>query len=1327
MSDMAGLSEAKRAILARMLAGDANSRTNDPIKSRDPAAVVPLSAGQRQVWIHEAVTGDPLLYTESVTFHRHGQCDVGALRSSVRDLVERHEALRAYLVFDGPEPGQAFGHFPDGDIPFDDLATLPADARDAAAIALATADARRPFDLERGPLFRARIVCLASDDHRLYLTLHHITFDGVTMYALILPDLAALYDARVGGTAPPPAPARIGYGDYAVWQRQQGGTAASRRAIDYWRSALADLPEKIDLAGTLNLPAHPTRAGAMETFAFSAALSDRIRSLGKANDATPYMVMLSGFAALLHRYTGAQDIIIGGVADLRRRSELAKVAGYFLNTVPLRSRPRPDLSFVDFLGSVRRTLLDTLDASEVPFDEVVRALDLRQSADVHPLFDILFSVEPPAPDLPSGWDLTQMDVEVGRAKFDLYLELDERPEGYVGRFLYSSEKFDRTTIKRFIRHWLMLLEQVTIDSALRLDEVSLVSLTEQSAVAAAIEAASVKDVRLLTERFADVVEHQPDEVAIRFEERSISYGELNVMADGVAACLGKQGFGPGSLVGVMLDRTPEMVAALIGILRSGAAYLPLDPAHPPARLAWIAADAKVDVLIIDTSVASSLIPSGLPAMVLNDCPPADRRTERIAIKPTDLAYILYTSGSTGTPKGVEIEHGALANLLGSMQARPGFRPSNTLLAITTISFDIAGLELFLPLASGGALLLAPARVTRDMAALRDLVIASAPTMMQATPATWRALVEEGLPPMPGMTILCGGEALAPVLAAALRQRCARLWNLYGPTETTIWSTIYEVVADEPTVPIGAAIDRTSVHVLGADGWPVTPGMAGELFIGGAGLARGYRHRLDLTADRFVERPFAPGLRLYRTGDVVRARTDRTDRTLEYVGRADGEEKIRGYRIAVEEIEQALRTIPTVTNAAIRSWPDASGERMLVAYIVTDQGEPLDTPSLRLQLAEVLPGYMIPSRFEWLAALPLTPNLKIDRKALPAPTDDTAARIVPALSDREARLAALWKDVLAVASVARDDSFFDLGGTSLMIAALLRRIEVEFDCRMTMASIFRAHCLGDMALAIGADHSANGLIPIQPHGSRPTLLWIDGGPKFRALATALGPDQPFLGVPLDEVLKDIDSRSVSFEECADRMAQLIRALYPSGPYLLGGWCTSGILAHAVAVSLRASGSSVPLVILADAENPSKRRSLHVQLTKTGYHVGRLVRQVGGDRLKYLRKRVHGVVNHFKAHPIFDHHGSDAIRDAMDIAALDYRPQRYDGPVALLCSHEWIGARDAFNGWLPLMSGPVVTREFPGDHDSLLLAPEVAELAASIRDALAGVDPGKPEHG
>ena len=1320
MGDMTDLSEAKRAILARILAGDRAARPVETIPRRDSAKPVPLSAGQRQVWNHEAVTGDPLLYTESVTFHRHGSCDVDALRASLRDLVDRHEALRAYLVFDGPEPGQAFGHFPDFAIPLDDLTSLPVDSRDAAAIALATADAQRPFNLEQGPLFRARIVRLAADDHRLYLTLHHIIFDGVTIYALILPDLAALYEARAGGAPFPLRPPGIDYGDYAAWQRAEGNSPARRKAIDYWRSALADLPDKIDLAGTLDFPANPTRAGAMETFTFTEALSERIRALGRASDVTPYMVMLAGFAALLHRYTGAEDIIVGGVANLRHKSELAKVAGYFLNTVPLRTRPRAELGFAEFLGTVRPMLLDSLAASEVPFDEVVRALDLRQGADVHPLFDILFSVEPPAPDFPAGWDLTQMDVEVGSAKFDLYLEIDERPEGYIGRFLYSTEKFERPTIQRFARHWLMVLEQVTANRAQRLGELRLASAEERSEAACLTEAASVGRIPSFPQAFGEVAERQPDAVALRFEGRSVSYRELDRIAEGIAVGLAARGVGKGSLVGVMLDRTPEMVAALMGILRCGAAYLPLDPAHPPARIGWIAQDAKADLLLTDAAVAPDLVPPSISTLMLGDCSPADRVGSSVAIDPADLAYILYTSGSTGTPKGVEIEHGALSNLLGSMMALLGFGPSDTLLAITTISFDIAGLELFLPLLGGGSLILAPTVVTRDPAALRDLIVATAPTVMQATPATWRALVDEGLPMLAKTTILSGGEALAPDLAVALRQRCAQLWNLYGPTETTIWSAVHEVIADDPIVAIGGPIDRTSLHVLGPDGWPVVPGAAGELFIGGAGLARGYRHRLDLTAERFVEKPFAPALRLYRTGDVVRARADGA---LTYVGRDDGEEKIRGHRVAVEEVERALRAVPGVANAAVRSWPDPTGQRMLVAYLLMEQDVALDPASLRSHLAETLPRYMIPSRFQALAALPLTPNLKVDRKALLAPTDDSAARAVPVLTDREARLATLWRDVLDVATVARDDSFFDLGGHSLMIAALLRRIEVEFDCRMTMASVFRAHRLGEMALAIGADHSANGLIPIQPLGSRPPLLWIDGGPKFRALAASMGPDQPFLGVPLDEALKDIDSRAVSFEECAGRIARLIRELHPAGPYLLGGWCTSGILAHAVAVELQALGCRVPLVILADAENPSKRRSLHVQLTKTGYHVGRLVRHVGGDRVAYLRKRVHGVLNHFKARPTFDHHGHDAIRDAMDIAALDYIPRQYGGPVALLCSHEWVGARDAVNGWLPLLSGRVAKREFPGNHDSLLLAPEVADLASSIRDALAGADVGQ----
>ena len=1321
------LSDAKRELVAQMLRGKAGLRPQQrgAIERRPAGAIVPLSAAQRQVWLHATMAPDVPLYNESITIHRLGRFDLAAMAASLQEILRRHEIWRTSFALDGAEPIQIVHPEVPLRLPVDDVSHLPEAERDAAALAIGTADAILPIDLATAPLFRARIVKLAGEEHRLYLTLHHIIFDGVAIYRVIVPELAALYEAFSHGRPSPLPATTLGYGDYAVWQRDYLESPAIRGQIAYWRRTLVDAPPKLELAGDRAKPPVPTHAGSMENFAIPLALTERLKAFSRARGVTLYMTLLAGFKAMLHRYSGEDDIVVGGVTDLRRRPELERVVGYFLNTIALRSRPAGALTFADYLTQVRDMMLGALGASEVPFDEVVRALDVRRTPGTHPLFNILFSVEPPVEPFPDGWDLTQMDVVVGGAKFDLYLELDERPEGMVGRFLYSTELFDPATIRRMSDHWLTLLEAAVADPDQRLDDLPLMTAAEAEALVGWNDTARALPSVLLPEAIAAQARATPDAVAIRFGDRRWTYAELDAHADRVAARLGAAGIGKGALVAVHLERSPEMVAGLVGILRAGAAYLPLDPYFPRARLDQIVEDARPDALLTERSLFGALPLAELPVVFADD--PSDIDAPPAApIAPDDLAYVLYTSGSTGRPKGVEIEHRALINLLAAMRDTPGFTAGDSLLAVTTLSFDIAALELFLPLLGGGTLILAPGDVARDPARLAQLVQAERPSVMQATPATWRALIETGWAGDAGLTILCGGEGLPRELADQLFQRSAALWNVYGPTETTIWSTLAQVTPEPGPVAIGRPIANTTIHVLGANGHPVPPGVIGELHIGGAGLARGYRHRPDLTAERFGERPFAPGVRLYRTGDLAR---QRADGALFCLGRTDNDEKIRGFRVAVEEIEGALSRHPALAAAAVRSWPDASGERALAAYLVARGADQPSTAALREHLAAALPDYMVPSRFVWLDALPMTPNAKVDRKALPEPADLAApAALVPPANAAEERLAGLWRAILGVAAIGRHDSFFDLGGHSLLVARLLRRVEAEYGRTLSMADFFRAHRLDEMTRRLDEDRpvDTSGAVPIQPLGWRPPLLWLEAGPTFLPLAQQLGLDQPFIGVAVDQMLAREAGRANDFADFARHTVDMIRAIRPHGPYYIAGWCTAGILAFEVAAQLRAAGEEVPLLLLAHAVNPTEFARigpLRLRLSKLRFHLGQLLRQPAADRARYLRERVRGVLDDLGSSRLED--GLDVpntLRAALDRAAYDYRPAVYDGDVALFQPEDRATVLDARPGWAGVVCGRLTAYEIAGGHSTMLQLPHVRDLAARMRAALLAAQDG-----
>jgi amino acid adenylation domain-containing protein len=1305
--------DARRRLMERMLRGDAAApaAVPDPITPRDPSQPVPLSAEQHQLWLHAEMAPDMPLYNETITIRRHGVYDHAAMEAAMTEIVRRHPIWRTGFVEIGGELRQEIAPPMAIALPLVDLTTLPEGEREAEATRLAAADAHAAIALDAPPLFRGQVMRIAEDEHRLYLTLHHIIFDGVSIYRTMLPELIALFDAFTRGVASPLAPPPLDYADYAAWQAEHTNQPALDRQLDYWRKELTAPLPRLELAADRPRPARPTHAGDMALFTIDAALAARLRMLARTEQATLYMVMLAAFKAMLFRYTGDNDLIVGGVTDTRRRPELQSVMGYFLNSLALRSHPRGDVSFRAFLGEVKARVLGALDAADVPFDRIVRELDIRRETGGHPLFNTLFSIQPPLDPLPAGWQLTEMDVPPAAAKYDLFLELHDQGADIAGRFYYSSELFDPATIERMIGHWLRLLNGIAADPDMALQSLPLLGEEERHQLvdcwndtAQPLPYASVVD------WVAAQAAAAPDALVLEQGDLRWSYADLDAHADGIAAQLAEAGVAPGALVGLSLSRTPWMVAAMLGVAKAGAAYLPLDPAFPPARLAMIVDSAAPALILVEADTETAVPAGSVPKLRLD----RDRRTAPQALPPIDresLAYVLYTSGSTGKPKGVEIPHAALINLLLAMQQQPGFAAGDSILAITTLSFDIAELELWLPLVSGGRIILAPREAVIDMAQLAALIADTRPTMMQATPATWRGLIEAGWPGQPGLRALCGGEALPAALVDQILPRVGELWNVYGPTETTIWSTVAQVRPGDSIVPIGRPIANTQVRVLDADGNDRPIGAVGELHIGGRGLARGYRGRPDLTADRFISHD---GTRLYKTGDLARWRADGR---LECLGRTDNEAKIRGFRIAIEEVEGGLERLPGISAAAVRVWPDASGERALAGYLVGTG----DVATWREQLAQTLPDYMIPTWFVTMDALPLTPNGKVDRKALPEPGQPTERDIVPPATPNEERLAAIWQAVLKIDQVSRTDNFFDLGGHSLLVARLLRRIQAEYGIKLPMAALFRAPKLADMAELIVSDEAADAqiLVPIQPHGSQPPIIWLDGGSTFLSLAERLGLDQPFIGLSVDAVMERVGGCPKKLEDTARLVADAIREEFPLGPYRIGGWCTSGILAFAVAAHLRSEGANVPALLLAHPFHPRKSRevgSIRFFLSKVRFHIDQSLRQPRGDRLHYFLARLRGLSDAAALAGGREAVLQPALRTKLDRSATKYNPPSYDGDVAIFQPEDRPTVLDFIDDWRPHVRGQFDAFVIPGGHSTMMEEPNVDIFAAHIRDML-----------
>ncbi len=1322
MSTKVELSDAKRALLQKKLAGRQASPDTDRVVPRPQGTAAPMSPEQTNVRIHAAMSPAQPIYNEPVTIHRKGRFDRELMERSFNTFLARHEVWRSEFAEIGGEVVQVVRDDLHVALPVTDLTDLPVEQREQEALRLAAADARLPLDLAKAPLFRILTVKLAEDDHRLFLTLHHAIFDGVSLYDVLVPELAAIYAAFEAGTQPRlPVPA-LQYGDYAIWRRRRIDSGALDSQADYWRKTLAgDLPA-LQLPTDRPRPAEISYRGAMELFALGPELDAKIKSLSRSEGVTPYMTLLAGFNVLLHRYSGQDDIIVGGVTDTRRRPELKNMPGYFLTSMPLRTKPQGTTRFRDFLHQTRETVLGALGASEVPFDRIVREANVKGDPSRHPLFQVLFSIQPPAPQFGGGWDLTQMDVTAGGSKFDLYLELEDRPDGMIGRFLYNTDLFDVGTIRAMIGHWRTLLDDAASHPDTTLAQLTLLTDAERQTLLVDWNATQ-RDVPATTlhEWFEAQARETPDDVAIECGGDAWTYRELDEHASKLAARLRFEGVGPETLVAIAVDRSLAMVSSLLAIFKAGGAYLPLDPALPPHRLALILDDAKPAILLTRQSIAAMLPKNSARLIFCDDVTDIDAVAFQSNAGPDNLAYVLYTSGSTGKPKGVEITHRALVNLLAAMRERPGFGASDSLLAVTTLSFDIAGLELFLPLVSGGRVILATSETAGDPVRLLAQMNAAHPTMMQATPATWRGLLDAGWTDSAGMTILCGGEALPRELADRLLSRCAALWNVYGPTETTIWSTAAKVEAGTTPVPIGQPIANTTIFILDGNGNPVPPGVPGELFIGGSGLARGYRNRPDLTAERFIECDVAPGQLLYRTGDLARYRADGA---IECLGRNDNQVKIRGFRVATEEIEAALALHPKIAAAAIKARPDASGEFSLAAYIVARESPPPGAAELRRFLRQTLPDYMIPSRYVRLDALPMTPNRKVDRNALP----HAEVQIEPSIgatpeSEHEIRLAKIWKDVLGVASVGQHDNFHDLGGHSLLITKLLARIEAEFSHRLPMAAVFNAPTLMRMAALLGEPAATRPprLINIQPNGNRPPIYWLFGGPTVRPLAEAMGQDQPFFGIALDLDEQRELSLDSTFADIAAYFVRAIREAQPRGPYYLGGWCTAGILGYEVAQQLTREGEEVGLLALVHATNPvhyvrmgDRRR----RWSKLKHHGKTLLRLKGRARWRFIADKFatvgDRVAEFFRVPPTTGE--AIALNKILDHAGIRYQPKPYGGDVALFQPADRPDALDYRPGWREVVRGAFASFEIDGTHSTMLEEPYVGELAARMSACL-----------
>ncbi|WP_142250624.1 non-ribosomal peptide synthetase [Bradyrhizobium sp. UNPF46] len=1322
-----------------------------PLTVRSAGSRVPLSHAQEGLWFLEQLGLVGAAYNMPWMLQLEGALDALALEQSFGEVVRRHESLRTrFETVDGRgfQVVDEAGAFRLDTV---DLSALGDDERRAETGRLMSEDGQRLFDLSAGPLFRVTLLRLTQNQHIVLVNMHHIISDAWSI-GVMLAEVTALYAARVAGRVSPLESLQVQYADYALWQRQWLRGEVQTRQLDYWKRQLADAPQALALPTDRARPQIQSFRGASRGFSLTPQLSSDLRVLARQEKATPYMVFLAAFSVLLARYSGQRDILIGSPFAGRGLPELEAMVGCFVNMLVMRTDVSDDPSFRDLLQRVKETTLSAYENQDVPLERVVEALQPHRDLSRQPLFQvalILLNGPPAQLDLP-GLRVSQVATEHVTTRFDLSLTLYEASSGIRGWFEYASDLFDDDTIARIAGHFENLLSAIAAGPDKHVSELKLLDALEHGHLITEWNATTVDypAEKCVGELFVEQVGRTPHAVAVVGGAHELTYRELNVRSNRLAHHLRGLGVKPDDRVAICALRGVEMLVALLAVLKAGGAYVPMDSTLPIRRLADMLADCAPRAILSDAETMGILEghTGDLPVIDLDNEAlwtnghESNIRPAAVGLRPENLAYVIYTSGSTGRPKGVMVEHRSLVNLLTSMSELVGMNPADRLLSVTTVAFDIAGLELLMPLLVGARVVIADRKTSSDPRRMMDLLLREQITVLQATPASWRALIESGWVGEPRLRALCGGEAMTADLADQLLRRTSACWNVYGPTETTIWSSahaIKEPVHPSTVVPIGRPISNTRIYVLDEHRAPVPIGVVGEIYIAGTGVARGYLNRPELTVERFVTEPFAtdPDARMYRTGDLGRLLSAGS---IEYLGRNDFQVKLRGYRIELGEIEAALMGHASVRQAVVVAREDRADDPRLVAYVVENRGTSVKrrggresrstatgtlSDDLRTHLQKHLPDYMVPSTFVVLDALPLTLNGKLDRGSLPAPSGHSrrSRAYEPPRGRLEKMLAQTWSEFLEIDRVGRDDNFFELGGHSLLAVRLVN----ELSRRGTDISLAKLFASPTIALLVreeaGTDNRASdgAAITLRAEGS--------GAPLFLApdlfnqmvygpiLTRHLRGGFPVYGLTMSEV-GAASARTI--EAIGRSLVRTIRSIRPSGPYRLAGWSFGGILAYEITRQLVDENETVQFLGLIDAlygqpSSPSKTSDVVFLRNYIGSRTGGRMHQ-SDFRSMVLECRE-------KALLPWSSTEEDVRLMIAQSRTRERAGSRYVGAAIPIALQLFTAAEnpldDRFYGWDRVVQAPRIHKTVvQGTHHSMLQSPYVASLGKVFSEAI-----------
>jgi amino acid adenylation domain-containing protein len=1362
---IAGLSvDARKRFEERLLNSRGRLAIKPTITRRINTDFSPLSLGQERLFFLHQLEPNSAAYNEPKAFRINGELNLDLLTKVIKEILRRHEILRSAIRLQDGVPIQRPNETYSIELPVIDISDMAKEERERDARRIIAQVTERPFDLSTDVKLRAVLLRLERHEHILLLVTHHIVSDGPSR-DILFRELTSLYDAYSSDKPSPLPELPIQYGDYSDWQRKSLTEIEIQRQLSFWNLQLDEVPAILSLPLDRSRATAQTFSGASETTVLGPQLTGALRSLSRRQSTSLFMTLLAAFDVLLWRYTGEKRFVVGVPFTERKCAELENLVGYFVSSLLIRVDFSGRPTFRELLDQVRATALSAYAHPDIPFEKLVEKLHSGRSLSAHPMFQVMFALRGnfTQPIALSGLTFTPVKVETETSKFDLTLTITERTDDLVATFKYNSDLFDAATIQRMAIHFVTLLEAIVRDPTQPVDLLPVLTDNEreQLLVTWNDSARIYSNSGCVHELFETQAERAPDDVAIWFDGESISYGDLNRRANQLAHYLRNLGVGADDFVAIFLNRSVELIVALLGTLKAGAAYVPLDPKCPADRLAFLLDDFAPLAILTEESLNERLPIRAARVICLDSQLDAISQESTgnpvIHLTPNHLAYMIYTSGSTGEPKGVEITHGGLSNYVQYAGAILGLHRDDRILQFAPIIFDTAAEEIFPCLARGAKLVLRTDSMLDSMSMFIQKCHEWQITIVDLPTAFWHELTdtissEKLAIPQQLRLVFVGGETALSGRFTQWRNAAGgqiRFLNGYGPTETTVVATIWEAsdfnqrLQSRSNVPLGRPIANTKIFILDPFLQPVPVGAIGELHIGGVGLARGYHNRPELTAQKFIPNPFSndPNSRLYKTGDLARYLPDGN---IEFIGRNDNQVKIRGYRIELGEIESLLCQHPDVRQAVVLAQEVDPQDLRLVSYIVTSQKSHATIDDLKTFLKRQLPDYMVPTALVFLDSLPLTSNGKVDRKALPPPDrtpSDSETVFVAPRDEIENQLAKIWESVLGIQSISVTDNYFDLGGHSLLAIKLFAEIEKATGEKLPVATIFQTPTIEQLAEVFRLETSSmhySSLVPIQPHGSKPPLFLVhgaDGGVfDFTHLARHMEPDQPLYG--LQSPGYDGEQEPLTqIESIAAHYVDEIRKAVPQGPYLLAGLCLGGTVAFEMSQQLHAQGQKVALLTLVDTPRVTPmsvlgtwmlpyKKKLRYHVVERFLHHKRYLQGLGfREQLGYVMSALAVAKRRLDLRQMLPQAHLQITkpkhRAKLDNANLNarrrYSPRQYAGAITLLLAQDSPvkSFGDRRLAWRELALGGVEVDTIPGNHKTMIWDPHAQILAQKLK--------------